>query len=373
MTRRATRALFLLALLAVAALPAGGCWDAVDLKDRALVFGVAIDRAPDGRLVTTMQVSQPAMGGQTRPTIFPGAARNVTVVTPTLNEVVPLVQSMLSQAVLLSHLRAIILGEELARDAGLAELVLETLMRSPSADDSAFLLVAHGRAQDILEVPTQPFPALFLNDMFDNAGQSLPVPRLALWEMLRAIEMPGREACAPGVRVAGTTIQVTGTAVFDGFHMVGWLDDVETRGLLWMLGRGTGLSFSLPTPAGQAGVQAVRTRVMLRPRTDGGRPAMDVTARLVGVVFRKPPRMRTITSRDFALIRRYTELEVERVMKRALDALQKRLMSDVVGMGRVFYYRRPALWEKLNWQEDFPRLPVRLRARVTLERKGLLR
>lgn len=372
MTGRMVRRLLLMACLLVATFT-GGCWDSLDIKHQALVFGMAVDAAPGGGFMVSLQMPQPTPTAGRRETSLHGAARTVSVVAPTLVEAFPMAQSLVAQTLQFGHLRAVILGEELARSGAATEHVIESLIRSPAMDDSAFLLVAHGQARDILSSTAQPFVSLFINDLFDNVRQGLPVASRAVWEVLRDIETPGREPFAPGVTMTGEGLQLSGTAIFDGFRVVGWLDEAETRGFLFLTGRGDGLLIAVPTPHGEAGVQILYITSDQRPRVDNGRPVMEVSTRLTGVIMRKPPRLTLIDSGGFRAISRCTERQVEREMRSALDALQKRLKCDAAGMGRSFFYRMPAAWQKFNWKQEFPDLEVRITTHVVLKRKGLLK
>jgi spore germination protein KC len=371
-TGRIARRLLLMACLLVATLT-GGCWDIMDIKDQALVFGMAIDAAPGGGFLVSLQVPQPTPSAGRQETSPHGTARTVSVVAPTLVEAFPMAQTLVAQALQFGHLRTVILGEQLARDSAASEHVLEALLRSPLIDDSAFLLVAHGQASDIINCPAQPFVSLFINDLLDNVRQGLPIGSRAVWEMLRDIQTPGREPFAPGVRATVEGPQVSGTAIFDGFRIVGWLDEAETKGFLFLIGRGDGLAIAVPTPDGEAGIQILTVTSHQLPRVENGRPVVEVSTRLTGVITRKPPRLTLIDSSAFRDITRYTEQQVEREMRLALNALQKRLNADAAGMGRSFYYRMPAVWQKLNWKREFPDLKVRITTHAVLSRKGLLK
>lgn len=366
------RAVLLAAAVVLLPLFAAGCWDISDIRDQALVFGIGLDDAPGEQFVMTLQVPAPSGGG--RDARMPMSARTISVTGTSVPESLSRAQGSFSQTLFLGHLRVLVLGEAFARHPVKCQQVLDYVLRSPLVDATGYLVVAHGLAQDILNAPTRPPPALLLNSQFDTVRRGLPAVPRTLWETLRDIETPGRELVVPGARYDPQVgLVVAGVAVFDRYRMVGWLTEDESIGLTWFFGSESNRVISVKTPAGMAGINIVESRTARRPHVEDGRPVMDVTVSVIGVIVSKPVHLPSITSKDFAVIQSQTEAEIERRMAVTLQALQTRFKVDAVGMGRCFYYRQSAVWKRLNWQEEFPRLSVHIAVKATLKRKGLLR
>lgn len=195
------RTLALLLLLTIAAPLLSGCWDQVEIEDRALVLGLSIDKIPaddtqkedrvthihDNSLPTEMisvtaQIAVPGrvpLGPGTGGSAGEGKTSPVWVVSVrgiSLDDAMNNLQQQIADPRYLVHLRIIIISEEIARGS-LAELN-DYLRRNPEIRRRTWLLVSEGRASAFMDVnpPLQRVPTLYILSMMEKSVSSGKFP-----------------------------------------------------------------------------------------------------------------------------------------------------------------------------------------------------
>lgn len=128
-----------------------GCWDKMELTERAFIMGVAIDKGENDQVVLTVQMY--------RPTQMPGGQRSrqreaffqVKVKGNTVLEAARDIPVKLGRKGQWSHCRVIIIGEDIAREKKV-DKVLDFLYRDHEPRLNSAIFVAKGKAADYLEI-----------------------------------------------------------------------------------------------------------------------------------------------------------------------------------------------------------------------------
>ncbi|MDK2805992.1 MAG: spore germination protein [Thermoanaerobacterium sp.] len=134
-----------------------GCWDKVEIEDRAFVMAIGIDTSKQAKnyIVTfqfpnVKQVSSGAGGsgggggGGGQPNF------SISEVGDTVFSASRHISTRLDKRLFLGHTKAVILGKDVVSDRNKFLEVLDTLDRSYELSRKLRLLVADGKAQDIL-------------------------------------------------------------------------------------------------------------------------------------------------------------------------------------------------------------------------------
>ncbi|MHB0884724.1 MAG: Ger(x)C family spore germination protein [Bacillota bacterium] len=388
--RRLLAGAFALLLL----VPQAGCWDYHAVTSRAFILGMAVDPAPEGGYRITLQVAIPvkmkASGGGAGGGAGAGAGPDFFLergTGRTLVDALANIQQHTGRVLFFGHMRTVIFGEELAAGPDGLEPIVEEIARYPPIDKLGWAMVARGAsAGDLFSVthPGEKLPSLFLSMTFDNARiQDATIP-VSLFEFFIRGWEPGRFEGLPTVEItmgqegspdSGPTpgLAVRGFALFDNWKPVGWLSSEETRDLLFLRGRARHVGLSLPREErGQYDeVRHLTARTRLKPVVGpGGDVRFEIEVRVVGDVAEVAGRQMQLTSQDMLRVQK----ETERFLEERLQATMERLKlagADVLGLGSHLYYRYPAVWDAINWDEYYRTVPVRITVRVRLVRKGL--
>ncbi|WP_405108334.1 Ger(x)C family spore germination protein [Paenibacillus sp. FSL K6-1217] len=399
------RTLALLLLLAIAAPLLSGCWDQVEIEDRALVLGLSIDKVPaddtqqedrvthihDNDLPTEMisVTAQIAVPG--RVPLGPGTGGGsagegktspvwvVSVRGISLDDAMNNLQQQIADPRYLVHLRIIIISEEIAKGS-LAELN-DYLRRNPEIRRRTWLLVSEGRASAFMDVnpPLQRVPTLYILSMMEKSVSSGKFPRDYIGTFWSADSKWGQSAYLPYVGLRNKdNILIAGLAYFSGGRMAGRTAPIEIGGFMAMQGMDPG-GYSTLLRTRELGIvmtqineRFTRTRSYIKD----GKPYMSYQIFLEGdldehysseVPVNSPQKLREI------------EQDFEQQIQNVLTGLVKQTQqdhSDIFGMGERIRSHHPAYWRehihgKNDWESLYSSVGVDIRLTLHIRRVGL--
>lgn len=361
--------------VALIAVLASGCWDTIEIDNRAIVLGLGVDLADDeGLLLVSVALPNPhaqvpGQGGGAEAQFITLSATGRTVREAGLN-----LESRISRQLFLGQLQVLIFSEEVVRTWDARDL-FDVFRRSTRLPVNTYVLISRGNARDALVIETRQerLPTSHVRTFFETPGK--PVARNLLWRLDKLFMSPSLNAFVPGIQVGEDPPQIIiqDTAVFRGERMVGWLDARETLALLMVLGEAEGLEigFRGEDDDDLIYVTDLAANSRIRPQVDGDQISfsIDISARATaievegrGIVRRQD--VRDAEQRLAARIR----AEVLRLMER----LQKDLRTDVVGFAEELRAREPRTWDEVidQWAEIFPDIPFMVNVKATLTGVG---
>ncbi|EKP94752.1 Ger(x)C family spore germination protein [Thermaerobacter subterraneus] len=370
------------ALLVLAAFVLTGCWDRVEINDRAIVLGMAVDRDQGGRFRVTLSVADPARfprpGQQGSSQVGQKPVNYIQGSGRTLADALSLIQETVPRRLYYSHLKTVLIGEGAAR-RGIGP-VLDFLMRDAQPRLELMVAVTPGEAGPKFIRATPPLESLPADALREQIRLRLGIV-VPLYRLVRALYEPGQEPVLPRVELApvtngGMPVQgwfVNGVGVFKGDRLAGWLDNATTRGLMWLRGEIQHGTITVSLPGGSVSLRLLRAKTQLQPMVDGDRVVIRVQVATEDDLVDNPAGLEVSSP---AAIRRIEELAAREIVRRAEEArtaLQDRLGTDAAGFGATLRKRNPAAWAMLGprWDEVFPRVEVRYRVQVDVRRPGL--
>lgn len=378
------------ALLAVATT---GCWDRVEVNDLAVVTGVALDQAGPGSVELTVAMAVPsrirppgAMGGGTPAP--PTATRSAT--GRTVMEAIGALQLRVDRRLYWAHNQVILVGESLAY--GGVKPLLSFFVRHRQPRMRAAVAVVPGRAADVLAA-TPPIDLVTpvalhemqgmragvltnLRDFVSMLGAEGLEPLTARVEALpeRAAQPKPQGAGADGKEGPRTPV-ITGAAVFKDDRLVGYLDEEETRGVVWVRSQLTQATTALPLGRSGPflGFELVRTSTRLRPRFEDGRVTMEVHVDSEHVLDENAALVDTGDPEVMHLVQQALSASIARLIRRSVARAQRDLRSDVLGFGQAVRRADPRRWRAIGsrWDQLFPHVGVEVRVHAAIRRAGL--
>ncbi|MBP2116286.1 Ger(x)C family spore germination protein [Paenibacillus silagei] len=398
------RTLALLLLLTIAAPLLSGCWDQVEIEDRALVLGLSIDKIPaddtqkedrvthihDNSLPTEMisvtaQIAVPGrvpLGPGTGGSAGEGKTSPVWVVSVrgiSLDDAMNNLQQQIADPRYLVHLRIIIISEEIARGS-LAELN-DYLRRNPEIRRRTWLLVSEGRASAFMDVnpPLQRVPTLYILSMMEKSVSSGKFPRDYIGTFWSADSRWGQSAYLPYVALRNKdNILIAGLAYFSGGRMAGKTAPIEIGGFMAMQGMDPG-GYSTLLRTRELGIVMTKTNerfTRTRSYIKDGKPYLSYEIFLEGdldehyssdIPVNSPQKLHEI-ERDF-------EQQIQTVLTGLVKQTQQD-HSDIFGMGELIRSHHPAYWRKHihgknDWESLYSSVGVDIRLTLHIRRVGL--
>ncbi|MFZ5647643.1 MAG: Ger(x)C family spore germination protein [Bacillota bacterium] len=384
-----------------------GCWNSRELDTLSFVMALGIDKdEAENKITLTAQILKPAevkapTGGGMSGMGGSGSTKGVWVATRTGKTVFDALRNFTFEAdrkLFLSFTRVVVIGEEAAR-AGVAPL-MDILQRDHEFRRNIWVLVAKGKAKDVLEAEhdQEKIPARAIEKLIKVSAANSMVPMVNLKDFLAMMAGKSRDPFAAAIEAFEKRIdegdkdqeggekkekrvkrvKTGGTAVFKKDRLAGWLDNTETRGLLWILGKVRSGIIVIPAPEGsreqEISLEIIRAESKLKPKIEDGKIYMTIEIKEEGNLGEQMAPGDPAKPEKFKLLEEKQAKVIEREVRAALEKAQQEWGVDVFGFGEAVHQAYPKEWEilKKRWDEEFPMVEVEIKVEAKLSRLGLI-
>jgi len=400
------------ALTLVLLFPLAGCWDRLEIEERAVVLAIAVDIAdseeaenesyiqedalkensgtplPEGHLIRlTAQIAVPGRiplgpgeggGGGTS-----GGQKPVWVlesVGHTIEDAVEALQQEVADRLFFGHLRVIVISEEIARRG--TGNINDYLRRNPEIRRLAWLVVSKESAAEFMKAAPQleRVPALYLLATLDNAVQMGRYPMEPIGSFWIKLSSEGREANLPYLQVEDKdNVRLAGLAYFKGDKLAGVTKTLEIALYMGLIGNGQGGYSSyvrIPGTEDTAMFRVTNRRAHTDVHMSNGRPTVRVSIFLEGNISEvSEPDAGKVASLD---VIRLIETDLsDRITQQYEDFIRQLQAegSDIFGYGEYIRAKEPGYWNrhirtKERWREAFKDLDVQVTAKLQVRRVG---
>ncbi|OMD80380.1 hypothetical protein BSK49_28485 [Paenibacillus odorifer] len=381
-----------------------GCWDQLEIEDRALVLGLSIDSVPPDSKINDDQTThlksaninlpkirvtaQIAVPG--RVPLGPGSGGEgggvnqnpvwvVEVYGYTLDDAMNNLQQQISDPRYLIHLRVIIISEDIAKKS--MNDLNDYLRRNPEVRRRTWLLVSEGEAAKFMNInpPLQRVPTLYILSTMEKAVTSGKFPADYIGVFWSAESKWGESGYLPYVSLhQEDNIMIKGLAYFSGGVMVGSTIPIEIGAYMSMKGINPG-GYSDLFYAEEFGPVMLKvndrfTRVKVHFKE--GKPHITYNLTLEAALDEH--------------LRSDIPIDSSRSLEKIEDIFQKRVIgifnhlieetqqahSDVFGMGEYIRAYAPSYWkanirDKHDWEQQYSNLSIEVKLKTHIDRVGL--
>ncbi len=400
----------ILSVLLLLLLCTSGCRDRYNVDELAIVIGVGIDRVAGAEpILLTVQVVNAGMikspggeggggGGEGKPFItlssqgksFLDAVRNLAKSSP--------------RKLFFSHNKVIVLGKTFA-ESDISE-VMDYVQRDREFRRTNLILMAEQTAKEVLvaKMDIERLPALGLQLWLNSKDQTFIYP-INLNDFLLNLKNDVGVSYAPLVSLKDTDQEskskleeITGKpmessdkkhhpqvylqemAVFKNNHLVGTLNENESKDLLWLTNKLKGdtitVHYQTTEGEGQAALAIVNGSSKIIPHiTDRG---ISIEIVCTGEAVLSEISSISDQLKDLQI---YTEIKqnAEKILKTRLehtiDKAQKELKVDFLGFGNKIHNYNPTEWHaiKNEWDQRFPEVQYNVTVQLTIRQAGIIR
>jgi spore germination protein KC len=357
----------LIILVSVLSLLLSGCYNRRELNELAIAIGMAIDYK-DGKYSVTVQVIDPNSASARKPA---SGSTPVIIYNTKADSVFEAVRKMTTispRKIYFSHVRIIVIGEELARK-GIGES-LELITRDPEfRSDFHIVISKETEAKKVLSVLT-PLENYSAQKLFD----SLAVSEKA-WAPTNAIEFDalisdmltyGKGPVITGVVSKGNVDEgskmenvektqpiakliFSGLGVMNGDKLVGWLDEVESKGYNYIIGEVQSTVGPIDCPKkGKVIIEVNNVKSSIKGKFVNGKPKIKVDLNYevnVGEVLCK--NLSLTNPKHIEILEKNTEKRNVEILKTSVKKAKK-LGVDIFGFGAALYRANPKEWHKIE-------------------------
>jgi len=404
---RRVKRLLLSAFAASVFLLLTGCWDRLEIEERAIVLGVSVDNAPPGAAKRESEISHTAEGfpvpdvNMIRVTLqiaLPGkiplgpgesggggkgSEQTVWVVGTeghTVDDAIMNLQQQISGRLFFGHLRVIVVSEDVAR-LGMQN-INDYFHRNPEVRRMAWMMISKGSAEQVMRASPEleRVPALYLMSTMDNAVKLGKFPENYVGMYWSNSAKRGQEGYLPCVELKKMqNIEVKGMAYFKDDKLQGTTKPFQVAAYMSIKGM---------NPAGYRGVvkiggaadsvmiYATSRRSTIKVRVQDGEP-------IVNVAIFTEINLEEKINEQFTINDSASLVQIEEQNKRSLlretEALIRQMQekgSDIFGFGEYVRAKKPGYWNarigsKNKWQRAFKELRVEVEVNSKIRRVGM--
>lgn len=380
-----------------------GCWDQLEIEDRAIVLGLSIDSVPANseteddqtthlkntihlqKIRVTAQIAVPGRvplgpssgggsgGGNENPVWV------VQVFGYTLDDALNNLQQQISDPRYLIHLRVVIISEDIARSS-LDELN-DYLRRNPEVRRRTWLLVSEGEASKFMDInpPLQRVPTLYILSAMEKAVTSGKFPADYLGEFWSSESKWGESGYLPYISLHHKdNLLIKGLAYFSGGVMVGATDPIEIGAFMSIKGVNPGgYSVLLQSPEFGSVMLKVNDRFSrVKVHMVDGKPHIVLNIFIEAVLDEHlRSDVRIASNQSLNKLEDSFHQGVIKIFKHLIQETQ-RAHSDIFGMGEYVRAYAPSYWkdkihDKYDWEQLYTHLEFEFKIKTNIDRVGL--
>lgn len=374
----------LLVFLVLFALGGSGCWDMVDIDKKSFILTLGFDTPnsqgnpleiehPENTAPPKIHVSMEVFS----PYLARRSEKRSTIVlrqdAPVSLEAVKLAQAQSPRRLSLVHLRAVVIGEDLAKQG--IKNILNDLKRNPSIANRFRLIFTHDyRAEDLLEadVETETNAAEVITKL-GELDMAYAFHRTIDFNVLyEELIVNKGTSYAPhyDLNERGRLSKI-GAVVLKNWRMTGILDAYEVRGVNWITGKVEEASVTASYENMLAVYRVRKANSKIIPSFSQGQPSFQVLIKTDGALTsleNEPP-----GGIDGALHEKLEATLAQAIKKEIEDAValsQKKHQADYLGLGQKFYNKYPRIYKALDWEALYPNIPVQVEVQTSITRTG---
>lgn len=362
-----------------------GCWDKVEINDRAFISAIGVDVQREGgeleknetgykKLIVTfvfpnVKAIRKGGGGEEPRFILSSMGQNIFHVSKTLT-------TRSNKTMFFGHTKAIIIGEKVARDSETLKHIFDELERTHEMGRKVGVFISQGEAKKVIE--TEPslesVTGTYLAGLVKAKGKSSRFTPKTIGEVMGNLH-DSNCTLIPRIICTDKEIKVAGAAVINDYKLVGWLGEVENRSVMFITDEVTSEDIIITDDNVVVSYDVADSVAKKTGKIENGQIVIDITVSMEGVL----EQYKLETGKDVLddkLLRRLEGLIENKVKNQIEDTvkkIQKEFKADVIGIGDYLCKFKPDIWEKVkdDWENVFPEVKVKVDVKAKIRRIGM--
>lgn len=363
-----------------------GCWSSHEINTMAITICLGIDKTDGGYLVTKQVLNPTALamqtGGEETPVVLYvqkgenlfSAFRKIVTESP--------------RKVYNSHIRMVVLGENLARD-GIKD-ILDYFMRNQEfRTDFYYVIAKNATANEVVGIltPLESVPGIKLYLSLENSEKSLGIASTVnSIDLVQKILADGINPVLPGIEIISKAeysnienadderrLQYTGMGVFQEDKLIGWLSEDEAKGYHYIIGNvGKYPEHVLYNEREQMICEVLNSQSKMTASCKEDKPSVCVELKMAMNIVTVEGNFDITKQENKKILTELMEKRIKLLCEKAQKKAQQELHSDIFGFGEVVHRKDPELWKEIkdNWDAEYVMLPVHYDITVEIKQAG---
>ncbi|WP_130805568.1 Ger(x)C family spore germination protein [Senegalia massiliensis] len=357
------------------------CWDKHEMENRAYITAIGMDKTEDddeGFKVTYEYPNLRAVGknGQGEPKFIISQSGKV------LSKIDRELGTIIEKDVFFNHLRVIIIGEELAKDKVKFSQTLEIFNRTTITGRKFIILIAKGRAEDILNNNTIGNSLLgrYLSDLSERKSIGGKYSVSTINELSKDLYR-SNTGIVGKISLEKNNLVVEGSSVIKDRKLVEFLNQEDTNSILILTGKSYNNEVVIIKDSGKYIVSYIvaEYKVEKDVKVKDGNINFIYDVRAEGYIdeYLNPNTIETDSDLlDDKIIKNIEEQLNEKIKKtiiNTIDTLQNEVGVDVLKVEDHLRKKELELWDRVkdNWDNEFKEIEFTVNVNAKVRRIGL--
>lgn len=362
-----------------------GCLGGREINDLEIVIGMGVDKDVDtGDIFITAQIVKEGqmekMSGNGGSGEENKAYWNVSSTGKTIFDAVRQITHKTGNRLFVSHNQVVIFGSEIASE-GLQKYI-DFFLRAHEMRPTTLILVSEDKASQVLDAKpeTDKLPAMNITKILKSYGFTSYFYKVNMKDFTSCLLSTTTAPVAPLISlcedIENKDIYISGMAVFDGDKMIGKLNQQESRGVLWVLGKVKSgvVIVSSPDKQGNITLEILEAKSKVTPEIRERRIVMHIKIMVESSLSEQT------TSENIATISYFEKLQkaqAEVIKQEILAAFDKskELRADVFGFGEILHKKYSKEWKTLkdDWDDVYQLIELDIKVETTIQKTDLLK
>lgn len=348
-----------LVLFLILSLLQTGCWNSREIDELGFVLSIGLDKTDDGFKVTA-QIASPETYSKKSSGFVSNPFWMVSSDGKTIFEAIRNMASISSRRIFWSHIKIILIGEELARNNTLE--IFDFFSRNPELRLRTLVAITPGEAGELLKVVPlmEKDPAIYLEKIIQNESLTGKSYNIMLKDFLEDYLDPNVGPVTSRIIIdkskLGPVLKTSGAYVFDSNKKPVSLSEQNTRGLLWIKGKMNDSIMVVNCPYDNmlATLEIKKANPSIKSFLDNEVPHYTISVNVTAILTEQS----CLT--DFNNINKLNDLQMalEEAIRKDIQStisIAKELQIDYLGLSRILHKQHKEEWHQISskWNNLF--------------------
>lgn len=354
-----------------------GCMGGTELNTLGIAISIGIDKSEEGYSVTYQILNPKAIATNKTP-------NESSIFLYTENgkdffEIIRRITTLSPRKVYNSHLRTIVLSEDIAKEG--IQGLLDFFVRDHEYRTDFYFVVARGTtANEVLKILT-PLESMSGMEIYNSIQASekawAPTKAVKIIELVNTLIADGVNPVLTGVEIIEqknnsnsinalkqcdvSKLKLTGLCAFKKDKLVGFLSEDESKGYSYILGdvKDT-VGYIEIDEKNKITVEVIKANSKIKAYMLKGKPAVKVEVNIIVNVAAETGDFDVSTEENSENISKLMEEKLANLCDSVIKKAQHDFESDIFGFGEEIHRTYPKLWKKIksDWNNEFTKLPV---------------
>ncbi len=370
-----------------------GCWDKVELENRGFVISLGIDkyakdkdvgimsndRSNFNRFNVSMALADMAKLGSKDAARDDSKPKAVKIAgSETISSGMNLIDSYSSKKNYFGITKDVIFSADILKDEDLFREAIDAIERDTELSRKVIVLATKEKASKVLasKATGEPLVGLFVTNFYRNNYKSLSLAfKMDLQELLQQLHMSGT-AVIPQISIESDAAKLGGAAVVKDFKLQGFLNDIETRGYLWVKNKvlGSEVNVAYDNTFIPLNIKKNKTKVTFGEENGNLTCTIDVKAEanIDEYVFEKESLFK---DNKLPEIEGLCDAEIKKEILDIANLFQQKYKADAFGFNETVKKKNYDLWQKYNdnWEQSFEKMQFNVTVNAKIKRIGVIK